>query len=141
MGKKSKRTCGNVTYNKSIAVRMLDFFDNSAKKGSAGVVKNGIPSFVKFAQTENTSSRTLRRWATERTEDGEYKHPEFAEAYEECKAMVADMIEDGALIKRFDSSFAKYMLEGRYRDIDRNAVEIEDDGMDVDFSITKLKSE
>ena len=97
--------------------------------------------FSSWARKLNTTSRTLRKWATERDESGEYKHPEFAEAYEECKAMVADMIEDGALVKRFDASFAKYMLEGRYRDKDRNAVAVEEDGIDVEVITTQLTAE
>ena len=138
MGRRSKKAGGNVTYSKAIVAEMINYFTSATKGGCAEIARNGITSFVKFAKKINTTSRTLRKWATERDDGGEYKHPEFAEAYEECKAMVADMIEDGALIKRFDASFAKYMLEGRYRDKDRNAVEVEEEGMDVDFSTTQL---
>ena len=143
MGRRSKKAGGNVTYNKSFVEEMMDYFTTAIKGGSTGIVKNGIPSFLKFAIKINTTSRTLRKWATERDENGEYKHPEFAEAYEECKAMVADMIDDGALVKRFDSSFAKYLLEGRYRDKDRDTVAIEDDennGFSITLGETELNS-
>ena len=137
MGRRSKKIGGNITYSKTICDEMVNYFTNETKGGSTAIAKNGIPSFVKFARKLNTTSRTLRKWATERDESGEYKHPEFAEAYEECKAMVADMIQDGALVKRFDASFAKYMLEGRYRDRDRSAIAIDDEQSgNEDFAIT-----
>lgn len=141
MGRRSKKAGGNVTYSRAIAIEMIKYFTKATSDGRSGVVKNGIPSFVKFAKIINTTSRTLRKWATERDENGEYKHPEFTEAYEECKALVADLIEDGALVKSFDASFAKYMLEGRYRDKDRNAVEVEEEGMDVEVLTTQLTAE
>ena len=144
MGRKSKKAGGNVTYSKSLVVEMMDYFTTAIKGGSTGIVKNGIPSFLKFAIKINTTSRTLRKWATERDENGEYKHPEFAEAYEECKAMVADMIDDGALVKRFDSSFAKYLLEGRYRDKDRQAVSLDEEsneGFVITLGETELRTD
>ena len=141
MGRRSKKAGGNLTYSKTTTENMIKYFTDAVKAGRAGIVKNGIPSFVKFARLENTTSRTLRKWASERDENGDYKHPEFAEAYEECKAMVADMIEDGALVKVFDASFAKYMLEGRYRDRDRNAISEQEQGENEGFTVTLEETE
>lgn len=124
-------------YTQNMPERLLtyfkSYFENKEGTKIEAVVKNGLPSFVKFAEENKLSSRTLKKWATEKDSAGKLKHPEFAEAYEECKAIVADVIDDGALVGSFSPTFAKYMLEGRYRDKTRETEQFEENGIDIEF--------
>ena len=124
-------------YTQDMPEKILDFFQKYFENSSpiaSQIKKRGMPTFVKFARKNNLSSRTLKKWATERDKNGDLKHPDFAEAYEECKAFISDVIEDGAITKVFDASFAKYLLEGRYRSKDRDYELIEDSGIDINLT-------
>ena len=63
-----------------------------------------MPSFAKFAALSGYTSREL--------EDFRLLHEDFALAYDECKTRLTDMISEGALTKRLDGSFAKFLLSG-----------------------------
>ena len=84
----------NKAYESTLPQRMLSYF--SSCEG------NSLPSFAKFAAASGYSCAQLRSFCQE-SED-------FAQAYEECRARLADMIAEGALTKRYDSSFAKFLL-------------------------------
>lgn len=124
-------------YTQDMPAKLLKYFKcyfSSATGAKMDAVKkNGLPSFVKFAEEEGLSSRTLKKWAHEKDATGKLKHPDFSEAYEECKAIVADVIEDGALTERFNPTFAKYMLEGRYRDKTSASEDHEESGVEIEF--------
>ena len=85
-------------YNKEYCKKMLNFFTYGDGKA--------LPSFPKFAFSIGAHTADLERW---RQENGE-----FAMAYEECVARLCDMLKDGALVKRFDSSFVKFLLSSKY---------------------------
>lgn len=69
---------------------------------------NGLPTFAKFAARIKVSPRTLYRWATPGSES---HHPEFEEAYFECKCILADLLADKALAGEFEPKFTKYLRE------------------------------
>ena len=87
-----------MNYNKEYAKRMLDFF--SYEDGKA------LPSFPKFAFSIGARSSDLEKWKQE--------NKDFAMAYDECVIRLCDMLTDGALVKRFDSSFVKFLLSSKY---------------------------
>ena len=125
-------------YTHDMPEKLLAYFQKyfeSRSSVASQIQKKGMPTFVKFARENNLSSRTLKKWATECDKSGNLKHPDFAEAYEECKAFIADVIEDGAITKVFDASFAKYLLEGRYRSKDRDYESVEESGIDINLSL------
>ncbi len=85
-------------YKKDYAKKMLDFFAYGEGKG--------LPSFEKFAFSIGALRADLERW---RKED-----PIFSKCYDECVFRLCDMLTDGALIKRYDPSFVKFLLSSRY---------------------------
>ena len=85
-------------YNKEYCKKMLDFFTYGDGKA--------LPSFPKFAFSIGAHTADLESWRQE--------NAEFAAAYNECVARLCDMLTDGALVKRFDSSFVKFLLSSKY---------------------------
>ena len=62
---------------------------------------SGLPSFGKFAvMAEMTLDELLAM----------RRYPEFEDAYNECKSIRRDYLIDRALEKRFDGSFAKFLI-------------------------------
>ena len=61
----------------------------------------GAPSFSKFARSIGATVRDIERFRT---------HAKFDEAYRECNEIRRDYLIDAALTKRFDPSFAKFLL-------------------------------
>ena len=85
-------------YKKIYAKKLLDFFSYGEGKG--------LPSFAKFAVSIGALSSDLNIWRE--------KHEDFSLAYDECVTRLCDMLADGALIKRFDPSFVKFLLSSKY---------------------------
>ena len=80
-------------YSKALPGMMYSFF-----RSYDGI---GAPSFIKFAQSIGVSLETLasfRRWER------------FDAAWRECSEIRRDYLTDGALMKKFDSSFTKFIL-------------------------------
>ena len=85
-----------MTYDNSLPEKILSYFSYGDGKG--------LPSFAKFAALTGYTSRELEGFRAE--------HEDFALAYDECKVRLTDMISEGALTKRLDGSFAKFLLSG-----------------------------
>lgn len=88
---------------KQLGNRMLHYF-RSECKGADG--KEVLPSFVRFAAIEETSMHQLRELRE--------KNAGFAKIAEECEEILCDRIVEGALHKRLDGSFAKFLLSEKY---------------------------
>ena len=61
----------------------------------------GLPSFDKFARSIGTTAEALREMR---------KHSEFDRAWRECIEIRRDYLIDAALTRRFDPSFAKFLI-------------------------------
>lgn len=81
---------------KQLADKMIVFFQNYD-------AAEGVPSFEKFADTVGYDGEELRALAER---DGY-----FARAYRRCQSILRDRLTDGALLRRYDSSFCKYALD------------------------------
>lgn len=66
-----------------------------------GYGEGGLPSFRKFA---STLGLTLEELTSLR------RHREFERAYRECKEIRRDYLIDRALERKFDGSFAKFLI-------------------------------
>ena len=86
-------------YNKRYARMMTDHFGSLIKDGETVI---GIPSFVSFAKKIGVGVRRIEQWKE--------SYPEFGEAYGECLERQKQLLIDGALCKKIDSTFAKYYL-------------------------------
>ena len=62
----------------------------------------GAPSFLKFARSVGITTADVEAFR---------EHKEFDKAYRECTEIRRDYLIDGALCKRFDSSFTKFLLQ------------------------------
>ena len=81
--------------------RMLRYFlDDGAETGS------DIPSFVRFAAIEKIGIHKLRELRE--------TNKAFATVWEECREILCDKVADGALHRRLDGSFAKFLLSEKY---------------------------
>lgn len=85
-------------YKEEYAKKMLDFFAYGEGKG--------LPSFEKFAFSVGALRSDIERWRKESSL--------FSKCYDECVCRLCDMLTDGALIKRYDPSFVKFLLSSRY---------------------------
>lgn len=65
----------------------------------------GAPSFSKFARSIGATLNDV---------EGYRKHSEFERAYQECSEIRRDYLIDNGLVKRFDSSFTKFLLNSEY---------------------------
>ena len=65
----------------------------------------GVPSFSKFARSIGTTLRDIELYR---------RHREFERAYQECSEIRRDYLIDNGLVKRFDSSFTKFLLNAEY---------------------------
>ena len=86
--------------NREFAERMLQYFRTAGTADSE--YKEELPSFVRFVHRMGTDMQGLQ---TRRSQSRAVTH-----AYEECQAILRDRIVDGALHKRYDASFAKFLL-------------------------------
>ena len=65
----------------------------------------GVPSYSKFARSIGITSEELEALRG---------HGEFERAYQECSEIRRDYLIDNGLVKRFDSSFTKFLLTYEY---------------------------
>ena len=84
-------------YTKDLPRRVYAFFLNYDGPGA--------PSFSKFARSIGATLSDVERYR---------KHSEFDRAYRECDEIRRDCLIDGGLLKRFDSSFTKFVLTSEF---------------------------
>ena len=65
----------------------------------------GVPSFSKFARSIGATLKDIELYRS---------HREFERAYQECSEIRRDYLIDNGLVKRFDSSFTKFLLNAEY---------------------------
>ena len=65
----------------------------------------GAPSFSKFARSIGATLSDVEQFR---------RHGEFERAYQECSEIRRDYLIDNGLVKRFDSSFTKFLLCSEY---------------------------
>ena len=65
----------------------------------------GAPSFSKFARSIGATLSDVEQYR---------KHSEFERAYQECSEIRRDYLIDNGLVKRYDSSFTKFLLSAEY---------------------------
>ena len=82
----------------------------------------GIPSFSKFARSIGATLDDVERYR---------QHSEFERAYQECSEIRRDYLIDNGLVKRFDSSFTKFLLSSEYGMGDSKGV-----GEDKEINVT-----
>ena len=95
---KSKRK--SIKYNDTLPSRLYHFFVTYQET-------NGAPSICKFARSIGATTEEVERFR---------RHKRFDEAYRECGEIRRDYLIDGALAKRLDSSFTKYLIELEFRE-------------------------
>ena len=99
----------------ALGERMLHYF--RAENSEDGKGAGELPSFTAFAHSLGTTVGALRRFKEQNTA--------FRSAWEECEELLCDRIIDGALHRRLDGSFAKFILTARYGLADRESREDE----------------
>ena len=65
----------------------------------------GVPSYSKFARSIGATLPDVESFR---------RHKEFDRAYRECSEIRRDYLIDNGLVKRFDSSFVKFLLTSEY---------------------------
>ena len=95
-------------YTKDLPRKLYTFFLNYDDIGA--------PSFSKFARSIGVTLRDL---------DGYRRHSEFDRAYQECSEIRRDYLIDNGLVKRFDSSFAKFVLASEFSMGDKSLSDID----------------
>ena len=65
----------------------------------------GAPSFSKFARSIGATLSDVESYR---------RHGEFERAYQECSEIRRDYLIDNGLVKRFDSSFTKFLFNSEY---------------------------
>ena len=84
-------------YTSDIPRRLYTFFLNYDGPG--------VPSFSKFARSIGSTLSEIERFR---------EKSEFERAYQECSEIRRDYLIDNGLVKRFDSSFTKFLLTSEY---------------------------
>ena len=84
-------------YTSDLPRRMYTYF--------LGFDAPGAPSFAKFARSIGTTLSEIEEYR---------RHKEFERAYRECSEIRRDYLIDNGLVKRFDSSFTKFVLNSEY---------------------------
>ena len=82
----------------------------------------GVPSFQKFARSIGATLNDIERFR---------RHSEFERAYQECSEIRRDYLIDNGLVKRFDSSFTKFLLSCEY-----GMGDTKDAGVDKELKVT-----
>ena len=85
-------------YIRDLPRRMYSFFISYSDIGA--------PSFAKFARSVGITTADIERYR---------KRSEFERAYQECSEIRRDYLIDNGLVKRFDSSLAKFILTSEYQ--------------------------
>ncbi len=105
----------------TLGEKMLHYFKTAGCEGSE--YKEDIPSFVRFAHTLGTTVGALRRFKEQ--------NADFRAVWEECEEILCDRIIDGALHRRFDGSFAKFLLTARFGLAEKAEAEDEPFGVEI----------
>ena len=105
----------------ALGEKMLHYFKTAGCEGSE--FREDLPSFVRFAHAIGTTVMALRRFKEQNTD--------FRAAWEECEEILCDRITDGALHKRFDASFAKFLLSARFGFADKAEENTEPFGVEI----------
>ena len=84
-------------YTSDIPRRLYTFFLNYDGPG--------VPSFSKFARSIGATLSEIEHFR---------EKSEFERAYQECSEIRRDYLIDNGLVKRFDSSFTKFLLTSEY---------------------------
>ena len=91
-------------YTKDLPRKLYTFFLNYDGPG--------VPSFSKFARSIGVTLADIERYR---------RRGEFERAYQECSEIRRDYLIDNGLVKRFDSSFTKFLLSTEYGMGDKDA--------------------
>ena len=102
-------------HTEQLAEKMLFYFRTCGTEESD--YKEDIPSFVRFANREGLGMKRLLALKEESTV--------LREAYGECEEILCDRIVDGALHKRLDASFSKFLLTARHGFAEEESIEEE----------------
>ena len=102
-----------------LAKKMLSYFSYSDERA--------LPSFAKFAAQSGCSCAQLKSLCSQ--------SEEFSLAYDECKERLFDMIAEGALLKRYDASFAKFLLSGNLCGYNSDTDNAESDEFKVNITV------
>lgn len=87
---------------------------------------SSLPSFSKFARSIGVTTQDIEQFRN---------HKEFDRAYRECNEIKRDYLTDYALCKRFDPSFAKFLLSS-----EGNSELCESDGSEkINFTLEVLE--
>ena len=105
----------------ALGERMLNYFKTAGCEGSE--YKEDIPSFVRFAHSLGTTVGALRRFKEQ--------NADFRAVWEECEEILADRITDGALHRRLDGSFAKFLLTARFGFAEKGETQEEPFGLEI----------
>ena len=87
----------HLRYTSDLPRRLYTFFLNYDGPGA--------PSFQKFARSIGATLSDVERLR---------EKSEFERAYQECSEIRRDYLIDNGLVKRFDSSFTKFLLTSEY---------------------------
>ena len=101
--------------------KMLHYFKTAGCEGSE--YKEDIPSFVRFAHAFGTTVGALRRFKEQ--------NADFRAVWEECEEILCDRIIDGALHRRLDGSFAKFLLTARFGLAEKAEADAEPFGVEI----------
>ena len=115
---------------KELGKRMLHYFRTGTCE--EGDVREGLPSFVSFAESLGTTVGALRRFKEQ--------NADFRAVWEECEEVLCERIIDGALHRRLDGAFAKFLLSARYG-IGRETTEEEAFGIEISLKEPNPKKE
>ena len=90
--------------SETLGKKMLEYFRTAGSEKDGG--RDELPSFTAFAHSLGTTTGALRRFKEQ--------DASFRAVWEECEELLCDRIIDGALHRRLDGSFAKFLLTSRY---------------------------
>ena len=105
----------------ALGKRMLHSFKTAGCEESE--YKEDLPSFVRFAHTLGTTVGALRTFKEQ--------NADFRAVWEECEEILCDRITDGALHRRLDGSFAKFLLTARFGFTEKREEEGEPFGIEI----------
>lgn len=98
--------------------RLYSFFTSSCESGT-------LPSIEKFARSIGATAEEIEEMRA---------HREFERAYREAGEIRRDYLIDGALTRRYDPSFTKFLLSYEF-DMDEKDKKKDDTGLDVTLQV------
>jgi hypothetical protein len=104
-----------IAYSEDLPKRLYTFFLNYKDAGA--------PSYSKFARSIGATLSDVESFR---------ENEEFDRAYRECGEIRRDYLIDGALTKRYDSSFTKYLLNYEYG---MDESDVSDHSLDVTIEV------